>query len=451
MAWPPRRSDRALPMAKAGGVGPAPAGLDALERMLDRTIAHLTSSPPGEARALLIEARRLRSVVANWRSIPPPAEMRDEMVDRVRELGAAVGTAIDLERPRGPGSPRDGDGDEVYSLDFEPHLYSLEPQTNVQRQPIPQPPRVASFVPPLDDEIPLPHVPIGRRQSISDAPPPTPIPSPRVVLPAAPTLPAVKAPTARELAPRAAEPERRATASAPPPPVGSDPAGDRDLAAPRAPVTVEAVTLGAALPPPLVLLTAPSSAPADALRALRRKLATSGDPRVIGVTSAHAGEGKTTFAINLALTLRESARGRVLLIEANHRAPGLARMLGITPSACFLQQIAARAEDPRAPWIAAEPMAKLHVMALDPRVKHEPRLDPVAFGSGMERLKQAGYDYIIVDAPAVLGSVDCNVISDSVDGMILTALTMRSRRREMRKAVEQIAPATILGVVVMET
>lgn len=439
-------------MAKA-----APPGLDALERMLDRTIAHLTSSPPGEARALLIEARRLRSVVANWRSIPPPAEMRDEMVDRVRELGAAVGAAIDLDRPRGPGSPSSlddrgpRDGDEVYSLDFEPHLYSLEPQTNVQRPPIPQPPRVASFTPPLDDEIPLPHVPIGRRQSISDAPPPAPIASPRVVAPAAPTLPAVKAPTARELAPRAAEPERRATASAPPPPLGSEPAEERDLAAPRAPVTVEAVTLGAAIPPPLVLLAAPNSAPADALRALRRKLAASGDPRVIGVTSARAGEGKTTFAINLALTLRESARGRVLLIEADHRAPGLARMLGITPSACFLQQIAARAEDPRAPWIVAEPMAKLHVMALDPRVKHEPRLDPVAFGSGMDRLKQAGYDYIIVDAPAVIGSVDCNVISDSVDGMILTALTMRSRRREMRKAVEQIAPATILGVVVMET
>lgn len=445
----PRRSGRVLPVAKAAGVGPAPPGLDALERMLDRTIAHLTSSPPGEARALLIEARRLRSVVANWRSIPPPAEMRDEMVDRVRELGAAVGTAIDLDRPRGPSSPRDGDGDDVYSLDFEPHLYSLEPQTSAQRQPIPQPPRVASFAPPLDDEIPLPHVPIGRRQSISDAPP-APIASPRVVAPAAPTMPAVKAPTARELSPRAAEPERRATASAPSPP-GSDPAEDRDLAAPRAPVTVEAVTLGAAIPPPLVLLTAPNSAPADALRALRRKLASSGDPRVIGVTSARAGEGKTTFAINLALTLRESARGRVLLIEANHRAPGLARMLGITPSACFLQQIAARAEDPRAPWIAAEPMAKLHVMALDPRVKHEPRLDPVAFGSGMERLKQAGYEYIIVDAPAVLGSVDCNVISDSVDGMILTSLTMRSLRREMRKAVEQIAPATILGVVVMET
>ena len=59
----------------------------------------------------------------------------------------------------------------------------------------------------------------------------------------------------------------------------------------------------------------------------------------------------------------------------------------------------------------------------------------------MERLKQAGYDYIIVDTPPVLGSVDCNVIADSMDGMLFAALSLKSKRKEMRRAVEQLEPA----------
>ena len=68
----------------------------------------------------------------------------------------------------------------------------------------------------------------------------------------------------------------------------------------------------------------------------------------------------------------------------------------------------------------------------------------------MERLLQAGYEYIIVDSPPVLGSVNCNVITDSVEGMILAALPLTSRRKEMRKAVEQLEPAACFGVVVLD-
>jgi Mrp family chromosome partitioning ATPase len=171
---------------------------------------------------------------------------------------------------------------------------------------------------------------------------------------------------------------------------------------------------------------------------------------VLAVTSAHPGEGKTVFALNLALTLRESARGRVLVVEANLRSPIMGKMLGFETPECFIAQLARHADDARAPWVVAEPLPKLHVMAIDPQTQHERLLDPVAFSIGMERLKQAGYEYIIVDSPPVIGSVDCNVISDAVDGIILTALPMTSKRKEMRKAVEQLEPAPILGVVVLE-
>src|SRR5262249_53895520 len=85
----------ASPVARAASSGPsATSSFGSLERTLDRTIDALSQATAPQARALLIEARRLRSVVANWRSIPPPADVHDEMLDRVLQLSTAVGTAL---------------------------------------------------------------------------------------------------------------------------------------------------------------------------------------------------------------------------------------------------------------------------------------------------------------------------------------------------------------------
>ena len=43
------------------------------------------------------------------------------------------------------------------------------------------------------------------------------------------------------------------------------------------------------------------------------------------MTSAGSGDGKTTTAINLAISLREGIRGKVLLLEGNLSEPGVAR------------------------------------------------------------------------------------------------------------------------------
>ncbi len=189
---------------------------------------------------------------------------------------------------------------------------------------------------------------------------------------------------------------------------------------------------------------------ADAYRTLRRKLASTGNPHVIAVTSANPKEGKTTCAVNLALALHEAARGRVLLLEANLRAPALGKIFELKPPECFSKQLARHRDEPAGPWIVVEPLPKLHVLALDPEEKHAPLLDAIAFQTAMDRLKHADYEFIIVDAPPVLGSVDVNLIADAVDGAIFTAIQMSSKRGPIKKAITQIQPAPILGVVVLD-
>jgi hypothetical protein len=52
---------------------------------LDQLIANLGTASPGPV-AALIEAKRLRHVVANWQAVPPTREVRTAMIQRISEL-----------------------------------------------------------------------------------------------------------------------------------------------------------------------------------------------------------------------------------------------------------------------------------------------------------------------------------------------------------------------------
>ena len=81
----------------------------------------------------------------------------------------------------------------------------------------------------------------------------------------------------------------------------------------------------------LVLLAAPRSPAAEAYRSLAAAIqfaAPEGRVQVVGVTSAEAGEGKSTAAANLALALAEGGR-QVIIIDADLRRPVQHTLFGI--------------------------------------------------------------------------------------------------------------------------
>ena len=82
----------------------------------------------------------------------------------------------------------------------------------------------------------------------------------------------------------------------------------------------------------MAVIRKPGAPISEAYRALRTSvLLSTADrpPQVLLVTSSQPGEGKTVTALNLAITMAQKG-GRVLLIDADMRRPGIAKPLKLT-------------------------------------------------------------------------------------------------------------------------
>jgi Mrp family chromosome partitioning ATPase len=203
--------------------------------------------------------------------------------------------------------------------------------------------------------------------------------------------------------------------------------------------------------PRLVLVNDPDGERAASFRILRHHLLEAGRPQVVVVSSAVAGEGKTTTAVNLALALSECGRAKVLLVETHLRHPQLAQVFRFSPPWCFAEQLAAHRHQPMLPWGLIDiPQLWLQVAAVNPRIEQDQLLDAPAFAIAMERLRLGGYDHIVIDAPPVLGSADVNLMQDAADGVLLALRGRSSRARDLAKAVDQLSPAKIVGTVLLE-
>jgi len=176
-----------------------------------------------------------------------------------------------------------------------------------------------------------------------------------------------------------------------------------------------------------------------------------GRPQVVIVWSRQQGDGKTTTAVNSALALSECGRAKVLLAETHVRRPQLASIFRCVPPWCFAEQLAAHRHQPMLPWSLVEiPQLWLHVAAINPRIEKTQLLDAPAFAIAMERLRSAGYDHIVIDAPPVLGSADVNLMADAADTCVFALRAQVSTTRDLRKAIEQLGANKIAGTVLVE-
>ncbi len=176
--------------------------------------------------------------------------------------------------------------------------------------------------------------------------------------------------------------------------------------------------------------SAPDSIEADAYRSLRAGLLGVGVRlgKVVSlmVTSAKAGEGKSTTALNLAATCARAGE-RTLLVEVDLRRPSLGAVFGAEAGEVGLvdvlngdlpwQRVVMRTELPYLDYIPAGDGAAVPIELLGSREMAQLVVSLAGH-----------YDRVILDAPAVLGLADCRMLGRIVDAAILV---VRSGSQEL--------------------
>jgi protein-tyrosine kinase len=165
---------------------------------------------------------------------------------------------------------------------------------------------------------------------------------------------------------------------------------------------------------------------------------------IVMVTSALPGEGKTLTATNLALTLSESYKRDVLLIDGDLRRPCVHQVFQV-PNASGLNEGLQAEDDRKVPLMQFSE----HLWIL---TAGRPDNDPMSVLSGtrMQRVLSEAkerFDWVVVDTPPVGLLTDAHLLSALVDVVLLIVRAGETPLPAINTAVNAVGKDRILGVV----
>jgi Mrp family chromosome partitioning ATPase len=207
----------------------------------------------------------------------------------------------------------------------------------------------------------------------------------------------------------------------------------------------------AALDAGLVCARDSSSPEADYFKQLYQRIFHSrngSSPRVVLVTSARRGEGKTTVAANLALVAARMPGRGALLVEADPRGGDLFRSFGLRMKAEGLLEALESGKDPSS-FILQFKLGMLDVLPLGvPGSDAAELISSDRIGEVVRGLvSRYPHSVIIIDGSSVLHAPDPLVLARHVDGVVLVVRADVTPREQIERARDLLGPEKVLGVV----
>jgi polysaccharide biosynthesis transport protein len=202
---------------------------------------------------------------------------------------------------------------------------------------------------------------------------------------------------------------------------------------------------------PLVALSEPASARAEAYRRLRTNLGplgSEGGLRSLVVSSAVGGEGTTEVVANLGVVLAQAGHS-VVLVDANLRRPKLAVIMGLEP----LGGLSKVLKNVLPLEAALQPVAgqlPLYVLGGGPVLPPDPSvlLGSPRFESVLGDLTKLA-DVVILDTPALLQATDAAVLARLTSGVVLVTRSGATTVAQLEDAVRSLraVDGRLLGLV----
>ncbi len=165
------------------------------------------------------------------------------------------------------------------------------------------------------------------------------------------------------------------------------------------------------------------------------------------VTSAGDGEGKSTTAANLAISLAREVVQTVLLVDADLRNPSLHHLFGIEPASGlsdYLLKNISLSELLINPGINKLTLLPGHRKFSDSaEIIGSPKMIEL-----IHEMKNRYQDrYIIFDSPPLLGCADTLILSKYVDGVILVVEYGKTLNDQIKKSMELLKERNLIGTI----
>ncbi len=221
----------------------------------------------------------------------------------------------------------------------------------------------------------------------------------------------------------------------------------------------------------LIALHAPLSPASETYRHLRTAIQFSRPDvlvRTILVSSAGAGEGKSTTASNLAVTFAQAGR-RTLLLDADIRRPRIHDVFGTAPTPGLAQILSTKRTDPETlrTWLDGSfkgPIDDLYVVPTGAIAAEAGATDPddgrarvnnpseLLGSSDFRELLQALHeivDVVVIDTPPVLAATDAVLLATQADATILVASAGKTKAGDIEQALSHLSDvgARVVGAV----
>ena len=167
--------------------------------------------------------------------------------------------------------------------------------------------------------------------------------------------------------------------------------------------------------------------------------------QVIVVTSSKPGEGKSTTAGNLAMSLTQDGKA-VILIDCDLRNPSIHKKFKISNTIGLSEVLIGSNKLAE----AAQMYNNNLIILTSGKVPSNPVeiLDSKVMTNLIENLK-CSFDYIILDSPPVQALTDLQILSTNANGTILVVKSQKTKRDSVKNAIELLKKvnANILGIV----
>ncbi len=174
--------------------------------------------------------------------------------------------------------------------------------------------------------------------------------------------------------------------------------------------------------------------------------------RVVLVTSARPGEGKTFCSLNLAVSIAQGRSAPVLLVDADGKRGSLSDLLGLgdVPG---LRLLAADPSQPPATLLVPTEQRNLSILPYGIPAPGAAAVPPgTTVASAIQRLAALLPQHVIIlDAPPCLSTSDPSSLAPIAGQVLLVVEAERTQRSEVEAALDMVEACPILQLMLNQT